>query len=440
IVLGLLAPRLVGAEPSVSNRIANWHQWRGPLGTGEAPDADPPSVWKFAAGESQNITWKVKIPGKGHSTPIVSGDLIFVATAVPVGEEFAPRYSSAPGAHDNAPVTQAHEFVVVAVDRSTGTIRWKKTVNSTIPHEGAHISASLASGSPISDGERVYAFFGSHGLYCLNFDGDVLWSKSFGPMSSKHGHGEGSSPAIHGKSIVVNWDHEKQSFITSLDSKTGEENWRQNRDEVTSWSSPLIYEHAGVHQVIVPGTRRIRSYDLRNGRLIWECGGLSANVVATPVAADGMVYVASSYDTRKMMGIRLEGARGDITDTDQVVWSRRQRTPYVPSPLLYKGTLYFLRHYQGIMSRVEAKSGEERFAPFRLGPIRNVYSSPIAAQDRIYVSDLDGITVVFSHGEIPRLIAVNTVGEPICASLVAVGKELYIRGETHLFRIETSSE
>jgi len=426
-----------GAE-TIDVASCDWHQWRGPLGTGEAQNADPPSSWKFDAqsGASENIVWKTAIPGKGHSTPIVSGDLVFLTTAAPIGDEFEPRYSGAPGAHDNAPIRQKHEFLVLAIDRDTGKIRWQKKVHEAIPHEGAHLSASLASASPSTDGKRVYAHFGSYGLYCLDYRGNVLWNKSFGRMNSKHGHGEGSSPALHGATLIVNWDHEKQSFITAVDTNNGEERWRVERDEATSWSSPIIIEHANRHQVIVPGTQRIRAYDLATGNVIWECGGLSANVVATPVAADGMVFVASSYDTRNMLAIRLHGASGNITDTDHVVWSRRERTPYVPSPLLFKRSLYFLRHYQGIMTRVDATTGEENTPPFRLGPIRNVYSSPIAADDRIYVSDLDGTTIVFTHADIPRPIAANSIGEPISASLVAVGKALYIRGETHLFRIE----
>ena len=425
-----------------SNTAMNWHQWRGPLGTGEAPNATPATSWNFdpksKAGE--NITWRSEIPGKGHSTPIVSGEFIFVTTAVPVGEKFEPRYSGAPGAHDNAPISQKHEFRIVAIDRKSGIIRWQKTVHEAIPHEGAHISASLASASPTTDGIRIFAFFGSYGLYCLDFNGNLLWKKSFGPMSSKHGHGEGSSPALHRDTLIVNWDHEKQSFIAAINTQNGKVRWRFERDEVTSWSSPIIVQHANKNQVIVPGTRRIRAYDLGNGDVIWSCGGLSSNVVATPVSADGMVFAASSYDTRNMLAIRLDGATGDITDSDHIAWSRRQRTPYVPSPLLYRGSLYFLRHYQGIMSRVDASTGEENTPPFRLGPIRNVYASPIAADGRIYVSDLDGVTVVFSHGEIPRPIAANTIGEPISASLVAVASELYIRGESHLFRIDEQNQ
>ena len=188
----------------------------------------------------------------------------------------------------------------------------------------------------------------------------------------------------------------------ALDKRTGKQRWRVDRDEDTSWATPIVVEHAGKAQVIVPGTNRLRGYDLANGRVIWECGGLSSNIVASPVAADGVVYAGSSYDTRALLAIRLDGAKGDITGTRQVVWTRIRGTPYVPSPLLYGDSLYFLTHYQGILSRVDAKTGEDRPGPVRLDGIDNVYASPVAAAGRIYVTDLDGATMVMSHGDTPR--------------------------------------
>src|SRR5207249_5283353 len=205
-----------------------------------------------------------------------------------------------------------------------------QTVHRGLPHEAGHISASLASASPVTDGERVFASFGSYGLYCLDFDGRLLWEKNLGEMHSKHGHGEGSSPALHGETLVVNWDHEEQSFLVALDKRTGKQRWRVARPEDTSWATPIVVEHGGKVQVIVSGTNRIRGYDLASGEVIWECGGLSSNVVASPVAAGGVVYAGSSYDTRNLLAIRLDGAKGDITGTRQVIWSRRRGAPYVP--------------------------------------------------------------------------------------------------------------
>ena len=385
------------------------------------------------------MRWKLKLPGLGHSTPVVWSDRIFLTSAVPVGDELPPKFSGRPGAHDNIPVTRRHQFLVIAAKRADGQIAWQMKVNEALPHEGGHYTTSLASASPVTDGEHLIAYFGSYGLYCLDFDGKVLWRKHLGLMHSKHGHGEGSSPALFGNIVVVNWDHEEQSFIVALDKRSGVELWREPRDEVTSWASPLIVTHQGRQQVIVCGTTRVRGYHLQTGEVIWECGGLSANVVATPVAANGMVYVGSSYEMRSMLAIKLDGAAGDITHTDQVVWRRGDRTPYVPSPLLYGDHLYFLRHYQGILTRVEAQTGYEPTGPFRLGNLRDVYASPVAAAKRIYITDLDGVTQVISNDEIPRVLAVNRLDDSFSASAAIAGDEFFLRGREFLYCLAESS-
>jgi outer membrane protein assembly factor BamB len=241
---------------------------------------------------------------------------------------------------------------------------------------------------------------------------------------------------LYKETLIVNWDHEGNSFIVALDKNTGKERWKLTREEVTSWATPIVVEHDGKPQVIVSGTNRVRGYDLDTGKVIWECGGLSSNIVASPVSGDGMVFVGSSYDKRALLAIRLDGAAGDITGTDRIAWNRFRGTPYVPSPLLYDGALYFLTHYQGILSRVDARTGEERPGPFRLTGIKDVYSSPVAAAGRIYVTDLDGTTVVVSSGEVPRLIALNYLSEPISASAAIAGRQLFLRGDKHLYCLE----
>jgi outer membrane protein assembly factor BamB len=255
-------------------------------------------------------------------------------------------------------------------------------------------------------------------------------------MQSLHGHGEGSSPVLYKETLIVNWDHEGKSFLVALDKNTGEERWKLAREEITSWATPIIVEHAGKPQVIVSGTNRIRGYDLDNGKVLWECGGLSANIVASPVSGDGMVFAGSSYDKRALLAIRLDGAVGDITGTDRIAWNRFRGTPYVPSPLLYDGALYFLTHYQGILTRVDSRTGDERPGAFRLNGIRDVYASPVAAAGRIYVTDLDGKTVVVSSGEVPRLLALNHLSEPVSASAAIAGSQLFLRGDKHLYCLE----
>lgn len=407
----------------------NWPQWRGPLGTGVAPNADPPVEWS----ETKNIRWKVPLPGKGHSTPIVWGDRIFLTTAIPYGEKLPPKHSTAPGTHDGVPVTQRHEFAVLAVDRRSGKILWQKTVHKKLPHEGGHITGSLASNSVVTDGEHVIAFFGSHGLHCLDMNGEVKWQKQFGEMQTKHGHGESSSPALFGDTVIVNWDQDGPCFVAAFDKRTGRQLWNVNRDEETSWSSPIIIEHDDKPLLIVAGTNRVRGYELTTGRVLWECGGLSSNIVATPVAAEGMLFVGSSYEKRSLLAIRLDRSKGDITGTDRVAWSRSRGTPYVPSPLLYGDSLYFLTHYQGILSRVNAQTGEDQPGAIRLAGIDNIYASPVGAGRRVYVTDLDGNTIVLSHDGKPRELALNHLNDVFAASAAIVGREMFLRGEKHLY-------
>lgn len=426
----LLAPAAV-ADDGAAVTGHFWPQWRGPLGTGEAPHARPPLHW----GESKNVRWKIQLPGKGHSTPIVWGDRIFLTAAVPYGDAIKPRYSGVSGAHDNLPVTRAHEFVVLAVSRASGKIIWQRTVSKQLPHEGGHHTASLASASPVTDGELLFAFFGSRGLYCFGLDGKPKWDKDLGVMRTKHGHGEGSSPALYGQMLIINWDHEGRSFLTALDKHSGKQRWKVDRHEVTSWATPIVVEHDGKPQVVVSGTKRVRGYDLATGRVIWECRGLSANVVASPVAGHGLVFAASSYDSRAIMAIRLDGARGDITGTDRVAWSRKRRTPYVPSPLLYADSLYFVSHYQGVLTRVDAATGRDRPGAFRLDGIGNIYASPIGAAGRVYITGRDGTTLVISHDDQPRVLAVNRLDDRFSASAAAVGPDLFLRGHRYLYRI-----
>ncbi len=409
----------------------DWTQWRGPLGTGFAPESDPPVEWS----ESKNVKWKVALPGKGHSTPIVLGDRIFLTTAIPVGEQLPPKFSTAPGTHDGVPVTQQHEFVVLAISRRDGAILWQKTVHRKVPHEGGHYTASLASNSVVTDGKHIFAHFGSHGLYCLDLDGELIWQKAFGEMQTKHGHGESSSPVLHGNTIFINWDHDGPCFVAAFDKRTGEQVWKIDRDEETSWSSPVVVEHEGRAMLIVAGTNRVRAYDPATGSVIWECGGLSSNIVATPVAGDGMLFTGSSYEKKAFLAIRLDGSKGDITGSDRVAWTRSRGTPYVPSPLLYGDSIYFLAHYQGVLSRVDTVTGVDKPGPIRLGNVGDIYASPVAGGGRIYVTGIAGNTIVVSHDDAPEVLALNSLDDEFAASAAIVGKELFLRGTKHLYCI-----
>jgi outer membrane protein assembly factor BamB len=418
---------------SNSSRLRNWPQWRGPLANGVAPHANPPIHWS----ETNNVRWKIPLPGQGHSSPVVFGDSIFLLAAMPVGEAQKPVHDDAPGVHDSVPVTHRHQFVALAINRRDGNISWKRTLREEWPHEGGHVTGSLASNSPVTDGERLYVFLGSRGLYCLDLKGEVIWSKELGRMRTLHAHGEGSSPVLYGDMLIVCWDHEGDSFLYAFDKRTGEQRWKVARDEKTSWSTPLVVEHEGKPQVIVSATKRVRGYDLTNGAQLWECAGLTENVVSSPVYdGKGIVIAGNSYYQQAMLAIRLTGARGDITQTDRVAWRLNRSTPYVSSPLLYDDTLYFLRHNQNVLSRLDPATGKPRGEPLRLESIGDfIFASPVGAAGRIYVTARDGITVVLRHDRENATLAVNRLADSFSASPALVDGELYLRGERHLYCI-----
>jgi outer membrane protein assembly factor BamB len=425
-----------GLIPANTNLLSEWPQWRGPLANGVAPFARPPVHWS----ETQNVRWKIPLPGKGHSSPVITGRYLFVTAAIPVGAAQPPVYDHAPGTHDNVPVTHRHQFVAMAINRADGRALWQKSLREEFPHEGGHETGSLASNSPVTDGERVYIFFGSRGLYCLDLKGEVLWKKDLGQMTTLHAHGEGSSPVLYRDSLVLCWDHEGESALYLFDKQTGRQRWKVVRDEKTSWSTPLVIEHENRAQIVVSATQRVRSYDLETGRLLWECAGLSRNVVSSPVAGSGMVIAGNSYDWQAMLAIRLAGARGNITDTEHVAWKLNRLTPYVSSPLLYDDTLYFLRHNQNILSRLDPLTGKPRGEPLRLEGIRDfIFASPIGAAGRIYVTARDGATVVLRHDRENAILAVNQLNDVFSASPAAAGDELYLRGERYLYCLAESA-
>ncbi len=413
-----------------TNYLRNWPQWRGPLANGVAPQANPPLQWS----ETNNLRWKIPLPGKGHSSPIVFGDRVFVTAAVPIGEAQKPVYDSAPGVHDSVPVTQRHQFVVLAISRRDGSILWKKVLREEWPHEGGHTTGSLASNSPVTDGEQLYVFFGSRGLYGLDLNGEVKWSKDLGRMQTLHAHGEGSSPVVYGDTLIVCWDHEGDSFLYAFDKHTGKERWKVARDEKTSWSTPLVVEYEGKPQIIVSATKRVRGYDLATGKQLWECAGLTDNVVSSPVHRDGVVIAGNSYYQQAMLAIRLAGAKGDLTGTDRVAWKLNRMTPYVSSPLLYDDTLYFLRHNQNILSRLEPATGKPLGEPLRLEGIRDfIFASPVGAADRLYITGRDGTTVVLRHDRENATLGVNHLEDSFSASPALVDREFYLRGEHFLY-------
>ena len=428
-----------GAVGMVRAAEGNWPMWRGAGGMGVAAEgANPVIEW----GEGKNIKWKVKLAGSGTASPVVWGDRIFVQTAIATGKKgeaaaqpavAQPAAVGGRGGLSRAP-SGVYQFVLMCLDRRDGKVMWQKVVREEMPHEGHHPDHGFASYSPVTDGKVVVAFFGSRGLHCFDMEGNLKWAKDFGRMKIKMAFGEGCSPTLYGGKVIVNWDHEGEDFIVAMETETGKELWRTARDEETSWATPVVVEHEGKSQVVTSATKRIRSYDVQTGKLLWECGGLTANVIPSPVAGDGIVYAASGFRGNALLAIRL-GRSGDLTGTDAIAWSSKKGTPYVPSPLLYGGRLYLFAGNTGSLTCVEAKTGKVLIDGKRIEGLEGVYASPVGVGGRVYVVGRNGVTVVIRNSDALEVLATNQLEERIDASPAVVGNELLLRGREFLYCI-----
>ena len=453
--LGLFMAGALGL--SAASSAENWPQWRGPLAIGIAPNANPATTWS----ETEHIRWKVKIPGRGSATPIIWDNRIFVETAIATGRQEGaaagptPTRAETPEAGPNrsagqppqgrgpggrggggfqAPKpTEVYQFVVLCLDRASGKELWRQVAREEVPHEGHHrTDGTFASSSPVTDGERVYAYFGSRGVHCYDFEGKLQWSRDLGKMNIVMSFGEGCSPALAGETLIINWDHQGDSCIYGLDKRTGKTLWKQARDEKTSWATPLVVEQDGKTQVVVCASGKIRSYDPATGKVIWECAGLTRNVIPSPVVGQGLLFATSGYQGNALLALRLDRT-GDLTGSDAIVWSYRQNTPYVPSPLFYEGRLYFFANNNATLSCLEAKTGRVLFSGEKLAQLQGVYASPVAAAGRIYVVGRNGATAVLKASDKLEVLATNRLDEQTDASPVLVGKDLFLRGRDYLY-------
>jgi outer membrane protein assembly factor BamB len=405
-----------------------WPQWRGPYATGVSRTADPPTEWS----ETKNVRWKVEIPGRGSGTPVIWGDKVFVLTAIPVGITGPAAHDPRGGERTRVP----HKFVIMALDRKTGKTIWERTAREVPPHEGSHPQwGTYASSSAMTDGQRVYAFFDSFGLYAYDMDGKLLWEKDLGDKKMRQEFGEGQTPVLHGNRIVVQWDHQGPSFIAALDAQTGAEVWRTERQEIDSWGTPLVVEQGGRAQVVTTAMNKVRSYDLETGKIVWEAPGLTMNPIPSAVYEDGMVFATSGFRGSKLLAIRIGDAKGDITGTSAIAWSLDQDTPYVPSPLLYDGVIYLLKSNSGILTAYDAKTGKPYYALQRLDGVPNVFASPVGAKGRVYFAGQEGTTLVIKQGPAYEVLGKNALDDGFNASPALVDTELYLRGFKYLYSI-----
>jgi outer membrane protein assembly factor BamB len=445
-IVVVLLTALVSADVRGASGGDFWPTWRGPDATGAAMTGNPPITWS----ETENIKWKVKVPGESSSSPIVWADRIFFLTAIetdkPVPSEVEGKVEPAPDANApqdqprgrgpmSKPPTSVYKFDVVCMDRKTGGILWQKTAREELPHEGHQENGSFASSSPVTDGKYVWAGFGSRGVHCYDMDGNHKWSRDLGKMRIFGAFGEGSSIALAGDAIIVVMDHEGDSFIYALNKETGETLWQKARDEGTTWATPLPVEVKGKIQIITNAVKFIRSYDLKTGELLWQCSGQAESVIPSPISGFGMVFCMSNFRNDNVLQAIELGHTGDLSGTDAVKWEVKQGTSNISSPLLYGDKIYFSSARQGIISCYRAETGKANFVEQRLEEMVEIFASPVGVADRIYFVSRNGVTKVIKHSDKLQVLATNKLDDRFDASPAVVGDELFLKGKDNIYCI-----
>ncbi|MCA9092483.1 MAG: PQQ-like beta-propeller repeat protein [Planctomycetaceae bacterium] len=426
---------------SVSADEGDWPAFRGADARGVSTRDDLPIKWSA----TENVKWKQAIPGRGWSCPVTWGDRVYLTTVVSHGKEEAAKKGLYFGGDRSKPSEDDHDWKVIALDLNSGDVVWEKMVDQGPPRHSLHIKNSYATETPITDGERVYAMFGNRGFYCLDKEGNTVWSKPLEPFKTRYGWGTASSPMLYEGRLYLVMDNEEHSSLTCLDALTGEEIWSVPRDEKSNWSTPYMWKNAARTEIVTAGSKRMRGYDL-DGKELWELGGGSANTCGTPYAVGDLLYVTSGYilDKKKPVFAVRPGASGDITpagetvkDDKSIAWVSRQLAPYVPSTIVYKDQIYIL-YDQGLFASSSAKTGKRIYGKQRLQNGTMFTASPWAYRDRIFCLNEDGKTAVITAGEKFAVEQINELADDdMCMATPALaGNKLLIRTTARLYCIE----
>jgi outer membrane protein assembly factor BamB len=415
---------------------ANWPQWRGPDGSGISNEKNLPAKWT----PTKNIKWKTPIAGRGHSSPIVWGNKIFLTTAiegevVPGAKAVKHMAGDKEFLHpDSVGADHKHTFKVMALDRNSGKILWETVAWEGTPYDNRHRKSSYAASTPATDGKLVYAFFGTEGLYAYDFNGKLAWKAQLGNLGTV-GMGTGTSPILFEKLVIVQCDEEngESSFIVALDKQTGKEVWRTPRKVQVSWATPILVRTAKRAELITSGTEFVVSYDPATGKELWRHKGVESNAIPSPVANNEMVFVVAGFPAKIAMAIKLGGS-GDLTGTPNVPWTYAKGTAYVPSPILYGDYLY-LTTDRGILTCIDVKTGEVKYEGGRIPIPATFTASPVAFEGKILMTSEDGDTFIVKAGPKHEIIGTNSIGEAVYASPAIADGRIFIRGEKNLYCI-----
>jgi hypothetical protein len=436
----LLAGLIAIAITTTTLLADEWPRFRGPSAGVAADDPALPDTWS----PTENVVWKADIGGIGWSSPVVWGDHIFLTTVVNTAPQEAPR----PGLYlgDWPASTAPHRWMVYDIDFNTGTVRWAREVGGSPPARARHLKNSYASETPVTDGERVYFYFGNAGLFAFDLSGRPLWSKPITPFKTRNNWGTGGSPVLHRDRVYIANDNDEQSFLAAYDARTGAEAWRVNRVEGTNWSTPFVWDNDVRSEIITAGSDKVRSYDL-SGKLLWEFSGMSTITIPTPFAHQGLLYISSGYIAdalRPAYAIR-PGAAGDIsltpgeTTNAYIVWSSPTGAPYNPTPLVY-GDSYYTLFDRGFFSNHDAKTGREIYARQRVSAEASGFTaSPWAYNGKIFAMSEDGDTYVIQAGSTFNVLGKNSLNEMTLATPAVAHGSLIIRTATKLYRISKTA-
>ncbi|HSE24376.1 MAG TPA: PQQ-binding-like beta-propeller repeat protein [Pyrinomonadaceae bacterium] len=419
-----------------TSSAANWPQWRGADGSGVSTEKNLPSDWNV----SKNIKWKTPIEGRGHSSPIVWNNRIFLTTAVegevvPGAKAIKHMDGDKEFLHpDSVGADRKHTFKVVCIDRVSGKVLWQSVAWEGTPYDNRHRKSSYAASTPATDGEFVYAFFGTEGLYAYDFKGKLAWKAKLGNLGTV-GMGTGTSPVLYDNLVIVQCDEENgaASFIVALDKKSGKEVWRTPRKVQVSWSTPLLVRTAQRTELITSGTEAIISYDPKTGKELWTHKGVESNAIPSPVANSEMAFLVAGFPAKIAMALKLGGS-GDLTGSASEVWKYSKGTAYVPSPILFQDYLYIMTD-RGILTCLDARTGEVKYEGGRIPIPATFTASPVAFDDKILLTSEDGDTFIIKAGPKHEVLGTNSVGEPVYASPAIADGRIFIRGEHNLYCI-----
>ena len=418
---------------------ANWPQWRGPGASGVSDEKNLPTEWS----ESQNVVWKAEIPGRGHSSPVIWGKKVFLTTSiegpvVPGAKAVTHTRRGQVYVHpDSVGGDHRYTIKILCLDRDTGRNLWERVAYDGPVYDDRHRKNTFASATPVTDGKYVWTFFDAEGVYCYDFDGKLVWKTSLGKFA-KMGMGNGMSPVLYENLLILQCDQEdggKGSFLAALDKVTGKEVWRVQRTQRKTWATPVLVRTPKRVELIASGAESTVSYDPATGKELWHADGVISHAIPSAVTGHGMVFVSggSSGQPKLAIAIRLGGS-GDLTGTSYVVWKYNKGTAYVPSPILYGDYLYLMTD-GGILTCLDARTGEVKYEGGRVPVPATFTSSPVAFDDKILITSEDGDTFVIRAGPKYEVIRTNSLGEPVFASIAICGGRLFIRGAKHLYCI-----